>query len=101
MNYHLPLEHEYFGSSNVTIIFSCNLCQISLYRITLPYVHSRPTFENLNFGVCLFTEAMAMTKTHKDIALFMVQLTEKDNLTERDFMQEISRKTKDLIDHLK
>ncbi|CAG7829547.1 unnamed protein product [Allacma fusca] len=46
-------------------------------------------------------ESMTMTKTHKDIALFMVQLTEKESLTERDIMQEISRKTKDLIDHLR
>ena len=42
-----------------------------------------------------------MTKTHKDIALFMVQLTEKKGFTERDVMQEISRKTKELIENLR
>jgi len=42
-----------------------------------------------------------MTKTHKDIALFMVQLSEKKSLTERDIMQEIGRKTKELIENLR
>jgi len=46
-------------------------------------------------------DTMTMTKTHKDIALFMVQLSEKESATERDVMQEIARKTKDLLDHLR
>jgi hypothetical protein len=41
---------------------------------------------------------MAMTKTQKEIALFMVQLAEKESLSERDVMQEILRKTKELND---
>lgn len=42
-----------------------------------------------------------MTKTHKDVAVFVVQLVQKRTLTERDIMQEIGRKTKELIENLK
>jgi hypothetical protein len=63
-------------------------------------MHNNPDFDDLIYE-CFSTESMTMTKTHKDIALFMVQLTERSGFTERDVMQEISRKTKDLIETLR
>lgn len=42
-----------------------------------------------------------MTKHHKNIAVFMVQLLEKKGLTERDIVYEISQKTKELIGNLR
>jgi len=42
-------------------------------------------------------EVMTMTKVHKDIALFMVQLTQKQGLSEGDVISSISQKTKELI----
>ena len=44
---------------------------------------------------------MTMTKMHKEIAMFLVQLTEREGLTERDVMQEITRKTKELMETLR
>lgn len=42
-----------------------------------------------------------MTKTHKEIALFMVQLGENQSLTEAQIISEISDKTQDLLNQLK
>lgn len=41
-----------------------------------------------------------MTKTHKEIALFMVQLSENQNYTEAQIISEISDKTQDLLNQL-
>lgn len=41
-----------------------------------------------------------MTKTHKEIALFMVQLCENPNYTEAQIISEISDKTHDLLNQL-
>ncbi|XP_011259085.1 protein FAM45A isoform X2 [Camponotus floridanus] len=45
-------------------------------------------------------ESLTMTKTHKEIALFMVQLCENQNYTEAQIISEISDKTKDLLNQL-
>lgn len=42
-----------------------------------------------------------MTKTHKEIALFMVQLCENHSYTEAQIISEISDKTQDLLNQLK
>jgi len=41
-----------------------------------------------------------MTKTHKEIALFMVQLCENQNYTETQIISEISDKTQELLNQL-
>ncbi|KAJ9585821.1 hypothetical protein L9F63_020523 [Diploptera punctata] len=46
-------------------------------------------------------ESMTMTKTHKDIAVFMVQLVENDSLSEQHVVREIADKTRELLNHLK
>ncbi|GLH02860.1 Protein FAM45A [Gryllus bimaculatus] len=45
-------------------------------------------------------ESMIMTKTHKDIAVFMVQLAERDNVQEQQVIKEIADKTKELLNQL-
>ncbi|KAL6430300.1 hypothetical protein ACFW04_007783 [Cataglyphis niger] len=45
-------------------------------------------------------ESLTMTKTHKEIALFMIQLCENQNYTEAQIISEISDKTKDLLNQL-
>lgn len=45
-------------------------------------------------------ESLTMTKTHKEIALFMVQLCENQNYTEAQIISEISDKTQDLLNQL-
>lgn len=42
-----------------------------------------------------------MTKTHKDIALFIVQLSENTNLEENQIVQEIAKKTQELLSQLR
>lgn len=44
---------------------------------------------------------MTMTKTHKDIALFMVQLAENESLSEQQVAQEIADKTTELLNQLR
>ncbi|KDR18834.1 putative protein FAM45B [Zootermopsis nevadensis] len=46
-------------------------------------------------------ETMTMTKTHKDIALFMVQLAENESLSEQQVAQEIADKTTELLNQLR
>lgn len=41
-----------------------------------------------------------MTKTHKEIAMFMVQLCENQSLTESQVISEIADKTQDLLNQL-
>jgi hypothetical protein len=41
-----------------------------------------------------------MTKTHKEIALFLVQLSENDSLSETQVISEIADKTQDLLNQL-
>lgn len=53
----------------------------------------------LNCNLC-FTESLTMTKTHKEIALFMVQLCENQGCTESQIISEINEKTKDLLNQL-
>ncbi|KAL6263311.1 hypothetical protein P5V15_006109 [Pogonomyrmex californicus] len=45
-------------------------------------------------------ESLTMTKTHKEIALFMIQLCENQNYTEAQIISEISDKTQDLLNQL-
>jgi len=42
-----------------------------------------------------------MTKTHKDIAVFMVQLAENDSLSEQQVVREIADKTRELLRQLR
>ncbi|XP_003706599.1 DENN domain-containing protein 10 [Megachile rotundata] len=46
-------------------------------------------------------ESLTMTKTHKEIALFMVQLSENQSYTEAQIISEINDKTQDLLNQLK
>lgn len=46
-------------------------------------------------------DSFVMTKTHKDIALFMVQLSENPNLEEHEVISEVANKTKELLAQLK
>ncbi|XP_046383798.1 DENN domain-containing protein 10-like [Ischnura elegans] len=46
-------------------------------------------------------ESMTMTKTHKEIALFMMQLSENPSISEQQVVREIAGKTGDLLAHLK
>ncbi|XP_049863152.1 putative DENN domain-containing protein 10 B isoform X1 [Schistocerca gregaria] len=46
-------------------------------------------------------ESMAMTKTHKDIAVFMVQLADQPNITEAQMIRELAEKTRDLLQNLR
>ncbi|XP_014208839.1 putative protein FAM45B [Copidosoma floridanum] len=46
-------------------------------------------------------ESLTMTKTHKDIALFMVQLSENQSLAESQVITEIADKTQDLLNQLR
>ncbi|KZC04816.1 PREDICTED: protein FAM45A-like [Dufourea novaeangliae] len=45
-------------------------------------------------------ESLTMTKTHKEIALFMVQLSENQTYTEAQIISEINDKTQDLLNQL-
>ncbi|XP_053971052.1 DENN domain-containing protein 10-like isoform X2 [Hylaeus anthracinus] len=45
-------------------------------------------------------ESLTMTKTHKEIALFMVQLCENQTYTETQIISEINDKTQDLLNQL-
>ncbi|XP_078041416.1 DENN domain-containing protein 10 isoform X2 [Augochlora pura] len=45
-------------------------------------------------------ESLTMTKTHKEIALFMVQLCENQTYTEAQIISEINDKTQDLLNQL-
>ena len=42
-----------------------------------------------------------MTKTHKDIAVFMVQLAENESLSEQQVVREIADKTRELLRQLR
>jgi hypothetical protein len=42
-----------------------------------------------------------MTKTHKDIAVFMVQLSENESLSEQQVVREIADKTRELLNQLR
>jgi hypothetical protein len=44
---------------------------------------------------------MTMTKTHKDIAVFMVQLSENESLSEQQVVREIADKTRELLNQLR
>jgi len=44
---------------------------------------------------------MTMTKTHKDIAVFMVQLAENESLSEQQVVREIADKTRELLRQLR
>lgn len=46
-------------------------------------------------------EAFAMSKTHKDIAIFMVHCAEDEELNNHQVIQEISNKTMELLSHLR
>lgn len=49
----------------------------------------------------VIAESMSMTKAHKEIALFLVQLAERDNFTEAQIIREIADKTQELLSHLR
>ena len=42
-----------------------------------------------------------MTKTHKDIAVFMVQLADNESLSEQQVVREIADKTRELLNQLR
>jgi hypothetical protein len=42
-----------------------------------------------------------MTKTHKDVAVFMVQLSENEGLSEQQVVREIADKTRELLNQLR
>lgn len=42
-----------------------------------------------------------MTKTHKDIAISMVQMAENGEMSENEVAKEIYKKTQELLNHLK
>lgn len=42
-----------------------------------------------------------MTKAHKEIALFLVQLAERENVTESQIVREVADKTQELLTHLR
>jgi hypothetical protein len=44
---------------------------------------------------------MTMTKTHKDIAVFMVQLAENESLSEQQVVREVADKTRELLRQLR
>ncbi|CAG2062450.1 unnamed protein product [Timema podura] len=44
---------------------------------------------------------MVMTKSHRDIAVFMVQLAGSEEVTELHLIREIADKTKELLDQLR
>nr|CAD7590374.1 unnamed protein product [Timema genevievae] len=46
-------------------------------------------------------ESMVMTKSHRDIAVFMVQLAGSEEITELHLIREIADKTKELLDQLR
>nr|CAD7434473.1 unnamed protein product [Timema monikensis] len=46
-------------------------------------------------------ESMVMTKSHRDIAVFMVQLAGSEEVTELHLIREIADKTKELLDQLR
>ncbi|XP_075210927.1 putative DENN domain-containing protein 10 B [Lycorma delicatula] len=46
-------------------------------------------------------ESMSMTKAHKEIALFLVQLADKENVTETTIIREIDNKTQELLSQLR
>ncbi|XP_013378729.1 protein FAM45A [Lingula anatina] len=46
-------------------------------------------------------ESLAMGKLHKDIAMFMVQCADNDDMGEQQVIKEISVKTKELLNNLK
>ncbi|RWS30530.1 protein FAM45A-like isoform X1 [Leptotrombidium deliense] len=46
-------------------------------------------------------EIFAMTKTHKEIAMFMKRLSENESTTDLDVIKQVSLKTLELIDNLK
>ncbi|XP_034255662.1 DENN domain-containing protein 10-like [Thrips palmi] len=46
-------------------------------------------------------ESMVMTKTHKEIAVQLVQLAAREDATESQIVKEVSDRTSDLINHLK
>lgn len=48
-----------------------------------------------------FKETFAMNKTHKDLAVFIVQLAENSEMTEQQIIQEINVKTRELLTNLK
>lgn len=42
-----------------------------------------------------------MTKAHKEIALFLVQLADKESVTETQIIREVAEKTQELLAHLR
>jgi hypothetical protein len=51
-------------------------------------------------AIKLISESLVMTKVHKDIALFMVQLSESE-LTEEQIIKALSDRTKELLNQLR
>ncbi|CAB3365909.1 Hypothetical predicted protein [Cloeon dipterum] len=46
-------------------------------------------------------ESMAMTRTHKEIAFFLVQLSQNESLSEQQLVTAVSAKTNDLLEQLR
>uniref|UniRef100_A0A1B6LK26 UDENN domain-containing protein n=1 Tax=Graphocephala atropunctata TaxID=36148 RepID=A0A1B6LK26_9HEMI len=46
-------------------------------------------------------ESLSMTKAHKEIALFLVQMAEREDLAEAQIVSEVADKTQELLAHLR
>ncbi|XP_046689010.1 putative DENN domain-containing protein 10 B [Homalodisca vitripennis] len=46
-------------------------------------------------------ESLSMTKAHKEIALFLVQLAEREDLAESQIVSEVADKTQELLAHIR
>jgi hypothetical protein len=60
-------------------------------------------FNHLNFQQLNYiytSESMAMTKAHKEIAYFMVQLAQNAATSERQVIQSVAAKTNELLEQL-
>lgn len=60
-------------------------------------------FKDLNFVdfTYLITESMIMTKTHKEIAVQLVQLAAREDMTEIQIVKEVTNRTSDLLHNLR
>lgn len=48
-----------------------------------------------------FPESMVMTKTHKEIAVQLVQLAAREDVSELQIVKEVSDRTSELLNHLR
>lgn len=66
-------------------------------KITIENSFNWTIILNKNISI---SESLTMTKTHKEIALFMVQLSENYSLNDAQVVSEIAIKTQDLLNQM-